>query len=273
MSFLKRETIHEDDMALFDSASDDDFLDEKPQKETSWDATDSETLHIRVQKRAEPSLHLRSLTIASETSTCHSPKPIPTELSDDPDEGFDDIEFPQDLRQETDFPDEEELLTKFGVAQEQKHEPVPFNIPKPTNGSRKPILIKPTDTIQAIGGMVFDSELQKWQGNESCLDAFEKPSQKPQLIPHSFDVPDKVGTMVYDPVNMTWIGNEEDARLFDHIDNLVVPQTEPKNSAFTLSKQLEQKFAISESSHKLFIGSWYPRVVQSNRLVVRDTSK
>lgn len=47
----------------------------------------------------------------------------------------------------------------------------------------------------------------------------------------------------------------------------------PKQDPFRLSKGMEAKFAISESNHKLFMGAWYPRVVQTSRSVMRDTSK
>lgn len=90
-----------------------------------------------------------------------------------------------------------------------------------------PQLIKPSlnsstcnISYSAVGEMVFNAALGKWQGNESILDDFDKPTAGPNLIPHTQNISGSVGDMVFDPVKLCWVGNEQDARIFDHISQL-----------------------------------------------------
>ncbi|KAJ3278016.1 hypothetical protein HK104_002737, partial [Borealophlyctis nickersoniae] len=49
--------------------------------------------------------------------------------------------------------------------------------------------------------------------------------------------------------------------------------TPPTDPDFDLPKLTKQRIYISESSHKLFMGKWYPRAVTDSRTVIGDTSK
>jgi hypothetical protein len=44
-------------------------------------------------------------------------------------------------------------------------------------------------------------------------------------------------------------------------------------SEFNLSKTMKETMYIVESSHKLFMGEWYPKAVRESKSMFRDTSK
>eukprot|EP00842_Homolaphlyctis_polyrhiza_P006339 jgi/Hompol1/6706/HPOL_001637-RA len=137
--------------------------------------------------------------------------------------------------------------------------------------------------------MVYNPVLQVWEGNESVLSDFEKTLSalstptaathtptRPVLMQHipSGKQPERVGDMVFDPEKMCWIGNEEEADIFADIDfGTCANEPEAVTTAFVLSKAAKESLYISEASHKLFMGQWYPRVVQDSRMVMRDMSK
>ena len=183
-------------------------------------------------------------------------------------QGFDDVDFPSVLVQdEIEFPKKiEQALNELDL----ELPPAEQLLGQLQRKKNKPTLIKPTETIERVGEMVYDPITKSWRGNEQVLDAFEKPGVKPKLIQPTQQL-DRVGDMIFDPVKMCWMGNDEEAHLFDDIEPLTASPRAPVKSAFGLSKTLEQQFAISESSHKLFMGSWYPRVVHHK--LPRDTSK
>ncbi|KAJ1344992.1 hypothetical protein BSLG_000507 [Batrachochytrium salamandrivorans] len=156
--------------------------------------------------------------------------------------------------------------------------------PKKKREIKKPTLIKsvPSSDTMKVGDMVYNPVLQVWEGNESILCDFEKAlvtPQRPALIQNIASAGlklESVGGMVFDPNKMCWIGNDEDADVFADIDmgNMSTVESEPTAStAFVLSKLTREGLYISEASHKLFMGLWYPRVVQDRRMVMRDMSK
>jgi hypothetical protein len=161
--------------------------------------------------------------------------------------------------------------------------------------------------------MVYNPVHQKWEGNEEVLLDFDKVSAasvmavtrlRPALITNkggASKLPQVVGNMVFDPVQMRWINNEEEEDVFAGIDDDLPAQSNaPMKIGWFLStcyknvfahllffkldplaefpelrstKSLKQSLYISESSHKLFIGKWYPRAVMDSKTIVRDTSK
>ncbi|KAI9336812.1 hypothetical protein BDR26DRAFT_864666 [Obelidium mucronatum] len=169
--------------------------------------------------------------------------------------------------------------------------------PTPKPQKKKPTLIRnvnPADIAHVIGKMVYDPILQKWSGNEEVLLDFDKESpnnnpsapptpQKPKTRPALITnkgglskIPHVVGNMVFDPVKMCWVGNEEDRDVFAGLDDAGFTVTEADQDAqkyFTLTKSMKQSLYVAESSHKLFIGKWYPKAVQEAKTLTRDTSK
>ncbi|KAL2911952.1 hypothetical protein HK105_208562 [Polyrhizophydium stewartii] len=153
---------------------------------------------------------------------------------------------------------------------------------KPKREPRKPTLIRNSNepnAIKVVGDMVYNPVLQVWEGNEGVLSDFDKAMttpQRPALIKNTpaSKLPEQVGCMVFDPEKMCWIGNEEDADIFAEIDIDTTPaNAQPPTIAFVFSKAAKEGLYISEASHKLFMGRWYPRVVQDSRMVMRDMSK
>ncbi|KAL5040214.1 hypothetical protein BDEG_27600 [Batrachochytrium dendrobatidis JEL423] len=149
---------------------------------------------------------------------------------------------------------------------------------------KKPTLIRNmgvADTVK-VGDMVYNPILQVWEGNEAMLSDFEKAVVTPhrpaliQNIAASNLKAESIGGMVFDPDKMCWIGNEEEADVFAEIE-MDIPDCSDsvctKSTAFSLSKATSEGLYISEAFHKLFMGVWYPRVVQDRRLVMRDMSK
>ncbi|KAH9268873.1 hypothetical protein BASA83_009161 [Batrachochytrium salamandrivorans] len=135
--------------------------------------------------------------------------------------------------------------------------------PKKKREIKKPTLIKsvPSSDTMKVGDMALVTP------------------QRPALIQNIASAGlklESVGGMVFDPNKMCWIGNDEDADVFADIDmgNMFTVESEPTAStAFVLSKLTREGLYISEASHKLFMGLWYPRVVQDRRMVMRDMSK
>ncbi|KAI9209776.1 uncharacterized protein BJ171DRAFT_418294 [Polychytrium aggregatum] len=139
-------------------------------------------------------------------------------------------------------------------------------------------LISPS-VIGDTGEMTYNPVLQKWEGNERILKDFEQGLPvRPALITNigGNKVAQIVGNMVFDPVKMTWnrIKSQDNAATADDDDDifkdfgdcLTVP-----DEKFELPKSVVEGFYISESSHKLFMGNWYPRALSSSsRSVGRD---
>jgi hypothetical protein len=180
--------------------------------------------------------------------------------------------------------DMNELMKELNC--DKKDQPaVPTLIQKVKPTTNKPRLITKTDFMETrIGNMIFNPTKNCWEGNDQDLKAFEKTkSSRPKLIKHSkLLLPDKIGDMTFDPVSMCWIGNEQELDIFQDIPQLNNTRkvgkiyfniVQGKHNAFIITKILGQKLSISESSHRLFMGAWYPFVVQTNRLIQRDTSK
>ncbi|KAJ3216708.1 hypothetical protein HDU67_009140 [Dinochytrium kinnereticum] len=139
---------------------------------------------------------------------------------------------------------------------------------------------------KGIGGMTFNPSLQQWEGNEEVLLEFDKATSisklRPALITHhgySKKMPQVVGSMVFDPVKMKWIGNDDDDVFADLADADNLSDSTARTDAvshFTeldLSKSLKQALYMCESSHKLFIGKWYPKALTEGKNIGRDTSK
>ncbi len=158
---------------------------------------------------------------------------------------------------------------------------------------KKPTLIRNLnvpETAKVVGGMTYNPKLQRWEGNDEMMNEFERalypsgnmtPARRPILIQNmggSKHV-QKIGDMVFDPVKMCWVGNDEDVDIFAECteqepNTMTNTQKEKRNgSEFILSKQMMESFYIAESTHKLFIGRWYPRIVTDTRTVMRDASK
>ncbi|KAI8587477.1 hypothetical protein BDZ88DRAFT_239131 [Geranomyces variabilis] len=131
--------------------------------------------------------------------------------------------------------------------------------------------------------MVYNPTLQKWEGNEDALLEFDRASpSRPALITNvgGYKLPQSVGGMVFDPVRMCWLGNDEDGDVFaDFPDDMSVVSDAPfgptlqQPTEFQLSKSLREAICIAESSHKLFMGTWYPKAIFDSRTMIRDTSK
>ncbi|KAJ3153416.1 hypothetical protein HDU86_005246 [Geranomyces michiganensis] len=151
---------------------------------------------------------------------------------------------------------------------------------------KKPTLIKNlnnSDLVKYVGEMVYNPTLQKWEGNEDALLDFDRASpSRPALITNvgGYKLPQSVGGMVFDPVRMCWLGNDEDGNIFaDFPDDISVISSAPSGPAlqqpteFQLSKALREAICIAESSHKLFMGTWYPKAIFDGRTMIRDTSK
>ncbi|KAJ3160563.1 hypothetical protein HDU88_007917 [Geranomyces variabilis] len=151
---------------------------------------------------------------------------------------------------------------------------------------KKPTLIKNlnnADLVKYVGEMVYNPTLQKWEGNEDALLEFDRASpSRPALITNvgGYKLPQSVGGMVFDPVRMCWLGNDEDGDVFaDFPDDMSVVSDAPfgptlqQPTEFQLSKSLREAICIAESSHKLFMGTWYPKAIFDSRTMIRDTSK
>ncbi|KAJ3191720.1 hypothetical protein HK101_007472, partial [Irineochytrium annulatum] len=149
---------------------------------------------------------------------------------------------------------------------------------------KKPKLIKNSGTsgAQVVGGMVYNPELQQWEGNEEALLEFDRVTSLSKLRPalitnmgRKLQIPHQMGGMVFDPVLMKWIGNEEEDVFADFADDFRDSSREDSTtfSELTLSKALKQSLYISESSHKLFLGKWYPKALIDSKMIIRDTSK
>ncbi|ORY46524.1 hypothetical protein BCR33DRAFT_130476 [Rhizoclosmatium globosum] len=167
--------------------------------------------------------------------------------------------------------------------------------PPPKKQKKKPTLIRnvnPADIAHVIGKMVYDPILQKWTGNEEALLDFDKessgapsappspqkPRHRPALITNRSGlshIPHVVGKMVFDPEKMCWVGNDEDADVFAGLDDAFGSSETDQDTQkyFTLTKAMKQSLYVAESSHKLFIGKWYPKAVQEAKTLTRDTSK
>ena len=130
--------------------------------------------------------------------------------------------------------------------------------------------------------MKYDPILKTWKGNESEIEIFDEPFKKvrPNLIINS-GLPNQVGNMFFDAVKQCWTGNEsidDESHLFDHIETF---DSSTSNFGitldlyyeFTLEKPTKDIIQKSEVDHKLFMGSWYPRIIADDRMVIRDTSK
>ncbi|KND01362.1 uncharacterized protein SPPG_03175 [Spizellomyces punctatus DAOM BR117] len=151
---------------------------------------------------------------------------------------------------------------------------------------KKPTLIRNlnnSNAVKVVGDMVYNPALQKWEGNEDVLAEFDKalPS-RPALITNKggYKMPQVVGNMVFDPIKMCWVGNDEEADVFADISDDMSVVTEmgsggfvPEQTEFNLSKSFKEAMCIAESSHKLFMGKWYPKAVLDSRTMMRDTSK
>ncbi|KAJ3182857.1 hypothetical protein HDU85_002460 [Gaertneriomyces sp. JEL0708] len=165
---------------------------------------------------------------------------------------------------------------------------------------KKPTLIRNLGTSHpaiTLGEMHYNPHLQTWEGNESLLSIFDnhRPNithippthqdAKPHMISGSeYICPKSVDGMKFDPIKMCWIGNEEERDVFDGIEDMSVDiRTESFSVAessvvgrdqnpFSLAPSVTQSLAISESSHKIFMGKWYPRSIIDSRSL-RDTSK
>ncbi|KAI8618934.1 hypothetical protein BC830DRAFT_1106372 [Chytriomyces sp. MP71] len=158
---------------------------------------------------------------------------------------------------------------------------------------QKPTLIRnvnPSDIAHVVGTMKYDPILQTWTGNEEAILEFDattaaaplpsRPAMRPALIKNKSGLSSTahmVGGMVFDPVAMCWKGNEEDVDVFAGIgeDEVVGRQEDHGNNVkyFVLTKAMKQSLYVAESTHKLFIGHWYPKAVQESKTLVRDTSK
>ncbi|KAI8916522.1 hypothetical protein DFJ77DRAFT_483313 [Powellomyces hirtus] len=150
---------------------------------------------------------------------------------------------------------------------------------------KKPTLIQNlnnTGVVKVVGDMVYNPTLHRWEGNEDALLEFERASpSRPALITNvgGYKMSQSVGGMIFDPVRMCWLGNNEDADVFaDFPDDMSVtsdgvagPTSEL--TEFQLSKSLREAICIAESSHKLFMGNWYPKAILDSRTMIRDTSK
>ncbi|KAI8837610.1 hypothetical protein BJ741DRAFT_663858 [Chytriomyces cf. hyalinus JEL632] len=177
--------------------------------------------------------------------------------------------------------------------------PAPSQANSQKKQKKKPTLIRnvnPADIAHVIGTMKYDPFLQKWTGNEEALLDFEKdassvantntsvglalkPKTRPALIKNKSGMSQTVhtvGAMVFDPVKMCWTGNEDEMDVFSGIEDdgfLKSVDEQDNQKYFILTKTKKQSLYLAESSHKLFIGRWYPKAVQESRTLVRDTSK
>ncbi|KAI9001650.1 hypothetical protein BC832DRAFT_533461, partial [Gaertneriomyces semiglobifer] len=152
---------------------------------------------------------------------------------------------------------------------------------------KKPTLIRNLGTSHpaiTLGEMHYNPHLQTWEGNESLLSIFETHRPNITHIPHThqdakphmisgseYICPKSVDGMKFDPIKMCWIGNEEERDVFDGIEDMSVDVRRDQNP-FSLAPSMTQSLAISESSHKIFMGKWYPRSIIDSRSL-RDTSK
>ncbi|KAJ3087084.1 hypothetical protein HK102_011841 [Quaeritorhiza haematococci] len=144
------------------------------------------------------------------------------------------------------------------------------------------------NSAKVVGDMVYNPALQKWEGNEDILKEFDKAtdpslrsSTRPALITNKggSKVPQVVGSMVFDPVKMCWIGNEEEEDVFAGFE-IETDKAETEGGVggskgaptvaveFNLPRSKKEAMYIAESSHKLFIGRWYPKVVNDSRSVI-----
>ncbi|KAI8808359.1 hypothetical protein BJ742DRAFT_756965 [Cladochytrium replicatum] len=165
---------------------------------------------------------------------------------------------------------------------------------------QKPTLIKKMnhkDTAKTMSGMVYNPVLHKWEGNEDILKDFDRiapngpkfgtqsrrsfSQNRPALISSlgSGSIPRVLGSMEFDPVKMCWKGNEEEKDVFADIDDdaksisSCVDNGLGSKNEFTLSASEKEALYISESSHKLLIGKWYPKVVANGHRVAHSISR
>ncbi|TPX33376.1 hypothetical protein SmJEL517_g03769 [Synchytrium microbalum] len=147
-------------------------------------------------------------------------------------------------------------------------------------------------TTKGLQGMVYNAALQKWEGNEEAIKAFDQivtDRVKPPLITNigGHKSAQRVGGMRYDPHNQTWNGNDDidpfadiaDLCSADIVNRSVAPSAEsivqdmPEYATeFDIPKSLLSQLHRAEISHKLFIGQYYPKAMHENR-VRTDTSK
>ncbi|KAJ3305249.1 hypothetical protein HDV03_001847 [Kappamyces sp. JEL0829] len=145
--------------------------------------------------------------------------------------------------------------------------------PKPR---QKPTLIRnlaSSDSPKVVGNMVYDPVLKVWTGNESALKAFDKVSSKPALKPTLItpqQTPQALSNngMVFDPVACVWKGNDEECHIFDEIDSFEV-STDTK-MGLVCNKECRDAWTKSETTHKLFMGTWYPKANDS-RFTYRES--
>ncbi|KAJ1550475.1 hypothetical protein HK096_006758, partial [Nowakowskiella sp. JEL0078] len=123
----------------------------------------------------------------------------------------------------------------------------------------KPTLIRNlnnSDVIKVVGDMIYNPLLQKWEGNEEILLAFDQSQPSPSLsriqstrtsstsshqsttqfsssqgsgsnpgrpsliVNAEKNIPQIIGNMVFDPVKMCWLGNEDEEDIFKGIEEV-----------------------------------------------------
>ncbi len=135
---------------------------------------------------------------------------------------------------------------------------------------KKPTLIKNLNSsakVKVVNGMVYNPTLQVWEGNNADLTCFDAhPKQVPALITSMAPEIAHNSSMVFDPVARTWKGNDSDLDVFKDFEDFADSKTsEKKMEEFNLSKAEKEGFCISEASHKLAIGNWYPSALNENK--------
>ena len=96
-------------------------------------------------------------------------------------------------------------------------------------------------TRNVIGKMVYNPELQRWDGNWEALRQFEERSSKPALISQLSYRASRVGDMIFDKERMVWLksnGNDEDDP-FEGIDDL--KENEGEQTPFSKGKEEEKR--------------------------------
>ncbi|KAG7889304.1 hypothetical protein KL936_002878 [Ogataea polymorpha] len=133
---------------------------------------------------------------------------------------------------------------------------------------------------QVMGGMVYDPEEMKWQGNEEDLSLFESQmSRRPAALLKKSSMPRSqssknlqvVGNMVYDDENLRWVsmtGKYEDDPFANFDDTIKDPprrKKEPKNAAktahaehFRISDDLYRSWKLEHQRWTRKVSNWFP---------------